>query len=157
MDMGYLLFAAFWMWVLWLFVRRYLRGRRRPVASPGEYKFVVTATGPSEEHGTVAGFFVSPNGGAHRQKWSGVDKGPMPLKALTVAQDMCLSDAAGVGARLTRSSAMPGYVLAGSDTAAHPSRTIKTLERHGLLAASGNEFVITDRGLQALETLRMRL
>lgn len=161
MDVGYALFVAFWVWLAWLAVRKYLRAQRPSTPPKDGTRFVVTGTVSSEvaaQDGPPNGvFFVSPDDPAPMQRWSGVDHGPLPIKALTVAQDMCLSDAAREGARLVRSTtSLPGYVLAGSDMAPHPTRTVVTLARHGLLVASGDDYVIADKGLQALETLRWR-
>lgn len=154
MDVGQWVMAAVFAWLAWLAVRRYRRGRRKNVESEViNVRFSVTSEGGAPTPAKGA-YFVAPDD-VGQQQWSGVDRGPFAIKSLTVAQDMCLSDAADQGARLAPHPS-GGFALVGSRYAPHPTRTVTTLAKHGLLAPDGDGYVITDKGLQARETLRMR-
>lgn len=156
MALGWLLMGlalASGAWCLWRYVRVTLLAAPDDagLAAPA---FVVTHEG-RDAPVRASGAFVSPDDSdEHALAWSGVDHGPLPIQQLTGAQGSCLADASQNGARLTP-HADGGYAPVGSRWP-HHTRTVTTLARHGFLVQAAGDYVITDKGLQAFETLPWR-
>lgn len=91
------------------------------------------------------------------QRWNGVIECPLPLKQVTVAQADCLHDAS-CGARIV--AVRSSEILNPQDddtTMAHPTRTVASLVKHGLLKHDGTGlYVVTELGLRVRETCSVK-
>lgn len=93
------------------------------------------------------------NSSYDRPKWSG-HKADLPIKQLTRQQWDCLSDVSDVAPLKIKNDG--GYTFRGEAIWAYNSRTVNVLLKHGMLCEHAGSVSITDKGLQALETLPVR-
>lgn len=89
-------------------------------------------------------------------RWSGDTTIPLPIKQLTVSQYYCLRDAT-MKFRIRAESDVvedTGYIRSIKH---HPTKTINSLVKHGMIAASDDGyFMVTNLGCRAFEQLPTR-
>ncbi|MDI1340942.1 hypothetical protein [Polaromonas sp.] len=89
-------------------------------------------------------------------EWSGTTTGTLPVKILTYKQYECLEDAR-YGFRIVGLPPTERKQPQPHKTRAHGLKTVASLTKHGFLADDGEGgYVITDRGLNALEVCSVR-
>ena len=89
-------------------------------------------------------------------EWSGTVTGALPIKVLTYKQYECLEDAR-YGFKIVGLPPTERKLPQPHKTRAHGLRTVASLAKHGFLDEDGNgAYVITDRGLNALEVCSVR-
>ena len=89
-------------------------------------------------------------------EWSGTASGTLPIKVLTYKQYECLEDAR-YGFKIVGLPPTERMLPQPHKTRAHGLRTVASLVKHGFLNEDGNcAYVITDRGLNALEVCSVR-
>lgn len=89
-------------------------------------------------------------------EWSGTTTGALPVKILTYKQHECLEDARN-GFRIVGLPPTERRQPQPHKTRAHGLRTVASLKKHGFLEDDGEGgYLITDRGLQALEVCSVR-
>ena len=89
-------------------------------------------------------------------EWSGTATGTLPIKVLTYKQYECLEDAR-YGFKIVGLPPTERMMPQPHKTRAHGLRTVASLVKHGFLNEDGNcAYVITDRGLNALEVCSVR-
>ena len=89
-------------------------------------------------------------------EWSGTASGTLPIKVLTYKQYECLEDAR-YGFKIVGLPPTERMLPQPHKTRAHGLRTVASLMKHGFLNEDGNcAYVITDRGLNALEVCSVR-
>ena len=89
-------------------------------------------------------------------EWSGTATGTLPIKVLTYKQYECLEDAR-YGFKIVGLPPTERMLPQPHKTRVHGLRTVASLVKHGFLNEDGNcAYVITDRGLNALEVCSVR-
>ena len=89
-------------------------------------------------------------------EWSGTVTGALPIKVLTYKQYECLEDAR-YGFKIVGLPPTERKLPQPHKTRAHGLRTVASLAKHGFLDEDGNgAYIITDRGLNALEVCSVR-
>lgn len=89
-------------------------------------------------------------------EWSGTTTGALPVKILTYKQYECLEDAR-YGFRIAGLPPTERKQPQPHKTRAHGLKTVASLKKHGFLEDDGEGgYVITDRGLNALEVCSVR-
>ena len=88
--------------------------------------------------------------------WSGNSIGDLPVKTLTYNQYECLEDAR-YGFKIVGLKPSERHLPQSHKTRAHGLKTVASLAKHGFLSmAQEGRYVITDHGLNALETCSVR-
>ena len=91
-----------------------------------------------------------------QNEWSGSNTGALPLKTLTYKQYECLEDAR-YGFKIVGVTPSARKDAQPDKTRAHSQKTVASLAKHGFLTLNDENFyVITDRGLNALEVCDVR-
>ena len=89
-------------------------------------------------------------------EWSGTTTGALPVKILTYKQYECLEDAR-YGFRIVGLPPTERKQPQPHKTRAHGLKTVASLKKHGFLEDDGEGgYLITDRGLNALEVCSVR-
>ncbi|WP_397411015.1 hypothetical protein [Polaromonas sp.] len=89
-------------------------------------------------------------------EWSGTTTGALPVKILTYKQYECLEDAR-YGFRIVGLPPSERKQPQPHKTRAHGLKTVASLKKHGFLEDDGEGgYLITDRGLNALEVCSVR-
>lgn len=89
-------------------------------------------------------------------EWSGTSTGALPVKILTYKQYECLEDAR-YGFRIVGLPPTGRKQPQAHKTRAHGLKTVASLKKHGFLEDDGEGgYLITDRGLHALEVCSVR-
>ena len=89
-------------------------------------------------------------------EWSGTSTGALPVKILTYKQYECLEDAR-YGFRIVGLPPTERKQPQAHKTRAHGLKTVASLKKHGFLEDDGEGgYLITDRGLHALEVCSVR-
>lgn len=89
-------------------------------------------------------------------EWSGTTTGALPVKILTYKQYECLEDAR-YGFRIVGLPPTGRKQPQPHKTRAHGLKTVASLKKHGFLEDDGEGgYLITDRGLNALEVCSVR-
>lgn len=89
-------------------------------------------------------------------EWSGTTTGALPVKILTYKQYECLEDAR-YGFRIVGVPPTERKQPQPRKTRAHGLKTVASLKKHGFLEDDGEGgYLITDRGLNALEVCSVR-
>ena len=89
-------------------------------------------------------------------EWSGNSIGNLPVKTLTYNQYECLEDAR-YGFEIVGLKPSERHLPQPHKTRAHGLKTVASLAKHGFLSmAQEGRYVITDHGLNALETCSVR-
>lgn len=89
-------------------------------------------------------------------EWSGTTTGALPVKILTYKQYECLEDAR-YGFRIVGLPPTERKQPQPYKTRAHGLKTVASLKKHGFLDDDGEGgYLITDRGLHALEVCSVR-
>ncbi|HQR99417.1 MAG TPA: hypothetical protein PK060_07545 [Polaromonas sp.] len=89
-------------------------------------------------------------------EWSGTTTGALPVKILTYKQYECLEDAR-YGFRIVGLPPIERKQPQPHKTRAHGLKTVASLKKHGFLEDDGEGgYLITDRGLNALEVCSVR-
>lgn len=89
-------------------------------------------------------------------EWSGTTAGALPVKILTYKQYECLEDAR-YGFRIVGLPPTERKQPQPHKTRAHGLKTVASLKKHGFLEDDGEgSYLITDRGLHALEVCSVR-
>lgn len=89
-------------------------------------------------------------------EWSGTATGTLPIKVLTYKQYECLEDAR-YGFKIVGLPPTERMLPQPHKTRAHGLGTVASLVKHGFLNEDSNgAYVITDRGLNALEVCSVR-
>lgn len=89
-------------------------------------------------------------------EWSGTTTGALPVKILTYKQYECLEDAR-YGFRIVGLPPTERKQPQPHKTRAHGLKTVASLKKHGFLEEDGEGgYLITDRGLNALEVCSVR-
>lgn len=88
--------------------------------------------------------------------WSGTSIGDLPVKTLTYNQYECLEDAR-YGFKIVGLKPSERHLPQPHKTRAHGLKTVASLTKHGFLSMTPEgRYVITDFGLNALETCSVR-
>lgn len=138
--------------VAWGFLKGFSGKKTKPGAT--RIKNIEVKTPVQTEHGGVERML-----GMRRrrpQDWTQEQIAALPLKVLSRAQWECLGDGAD-GTAIVITPPFNRYDVRPDGAKGHPSKTVTTLVKHGMLQASeGAYYAVTPVGLCALDCLAVR-